>query len=184
MAGRIAGGLRCSRLSAAASVAAIVLAVGCGGSSHPHPSSHGRPQTGGGEQPAPQNLKPADPKRVAVVRDWADALRGGHVREASSYFALPAIIENAGPEYLLRNRQGVRGFNQSLPCGARVLRAVRVRRYTIVTFKLTDRHGNTPGCGNGKGRLAAVAFAFRRGKISEWRRVTVPPKEQQARVET
>jgi hypothetical protein len=44
-----------------------------------------------------------------------------------------------------------------------------------VTFRLTERAGSKVGCGSGTGTLAATAFAFRRGKISEWRRVQVPP---------
>jgi len=183
VAGPIAGAPRCSRLSAV--VVAAALLAGCGGS-HSHAQTQTqtgtRTQTqpratpgGGGQLPPSPKLKPADPKRVAIVRAWADALRAGHVRKASSYFAIPTIVQNGGPALLLRSRVGVRVFNGSLPCGARVLRAVRVESYTIVTFKLTERRGNTPGCGSGRGHLAATAFAFRHGKISEWRRVTVPP---------
>jgi SnoaL-like domain len=167
-----AGRLRCSRPSAA--LAALVLLVGCGGGgSH----AESRPvQRHGGERTAPPALHRADPRKVAIVRAWVDALRAGHVARASSYFALPAIVQNASPAYELRTRVQVRAFNASLPCGARFVRAVASPHYTIVTFRLTERRGRTPGCGSATGRLAATAFAFRHGKISEWRRVLVPSK--------
>jgi hypothetical protein len=176
VAGPIAGRPRCSRLSAAVVVATAVLA-GCGGSSHHSRPRPAHPKTGESRARTSPTLHPADPKRVAIVRAWADALRAGHVRKAATYFAIPAIAQNGGPELLLRDRAGVRAFNAGLPCGADVVRAVRVARYTIVTFVLTERRGRTPGCGDATGRLAATAFAFRRGKISEWRRVTIPPSE-------
>ncbi|HEX8104235.1 MAG TPA: hypothetical protein VF533_16580, partial [Solirubrobacteraceae bacterium] len=58
-----------------------------------------------------------------------------------------------------------------LPCGARLLATTRRRGYLIGTFELVDRPGHR--C-DSTGAKAAVAFAFRDGKISEWRRVPVP----------
>ena len=183
MAGQIAVPLRCSRLSAVVAVAVSLAIVACGGSSHARAHTGAKPQstrTGGASttpsDDAAKAPKRADPKRVAIVRAWSDALRAGNVAKAASYFAVPAVVQNGGPEYLLRNRDGVRAFNSSLPCGAIVVRGVRAGRYTIVTFKLTDRSKNPQGCGS-VGHFAATAFGFRHGRISEWLRVTIPPSE-------
>ncbi|HYZ27475.1 MAG TPA: hypothetical protein VE570_00350, partial [Thermoleophilaceae bacterium] len=44
---------------------------------------------------------------------------------------------------------------------------------TVATFVLTERPGSQ-SCG-ATGKLVAAAFLLRHGKISEWRRVLVPP---------
>jgi hypothetical protein len=91
---------------------------------------------------------------------------------------VPVLVQNGAPQPVeLTTRHEVRAFNQALPCGARFVSAITGgTRYTIVTFKLTERKRSASGCGNGAGQLAATAFAFRHGKISEWRRVSVPPR--------
>lgn len=170
-----------SRLSA---VAALVFLAGCGGGHHVAAAArttptHPRPKPAA---PAPvptpsQTLRPGSRKHVAIVKAWSDSLRAGHIHKASSYFALPLVVQNGTPPITLTTKLQVVGFNVSLPCGARVVRAVTDGgRYTIVVFKLTERKGKTPGCGSGTGQTAATAFAFRNGKISEWRRSSIPPK--------
>jgi hypothetical protein len=94
------------------------------------------------------------------------------VKAASSYFSLPALVSNGTPDLALSKRREVRAFNASLPCGATLIKARRSGDYTIGVFRLTDRPGGD--CGPGSGQEAATAFRFRRGKISEWRRVAVP----------
>jgi hypothetical protein len=110
---------------------------------------------------------------VAVITAWADTLRAGHVRKAASYFNVPVIVQNAGPAVRLTTRRQVLDFNVTLPCGAHVFRVIAGQRYTVATFVLTERPGS-PGCG-ATGQLAATAFLLKHGKISEWRRVLVPP---------
>jgi hypothetical protein len=179
VAGPIAARRRCSRLSALVALAVPLAFAGCGGGSHAHTQSHPtRARTAPGPGRQPSVLEPADPRRVAIVRAWVDALRAGNLAKASSYFAVPSIVQNAGPAYQLRSRLAVRLFNASLPCGGRVVRAVRAGRYTIVTFELTERRKSVQGCGSGVGELAATAFAFRHERISEWLRVTIPPSER------
>ena len=170
----------CSRRPSAV-LAALVLLAGCGGSHHAqttatqtHPKPAQQSQQGTETTPAPTDLHRANPKNVAIVRGWVDALRAGHIAKAAGYFAVPALVQNATPPFFLRSREAVRLFNQSLPCGARVVRAVASTRYTIVTFKLFERRGRGAGCGSGVGGVAATAFRFRHGRISEWRRVLVP----------
>lgn len=129
---------------------------------------------------APPRLKyapeghPGSRAAVGVIRAWSDELRRGHVTKASSYFSLPTIVSQGGTPLTLRTRVQARLFNASLPCGAKLKRTLAGPRYTIATFELTERVGSATGC-DGTGNLAATAFAFRHGKISEWRRVTVPP---------
>lgn len=131
---------------------------------------------GGGDdnvKPAPKPVvkKKAESPRVKVIRAWTDELRRGHIAKASSYFSLPLVVSNSGPVIKLRTRAEVRFFNVSLPCGAKLRKTVTGKRYTIAVFVLTDRVGSR--C-DGPGHLAATAFAFRNGKISEWRRVQPP----------
>ena len=112
----------------------------------------------------------ADPETVQVIKSWADELRAGDVAAASKRFAIPTVVQNGTPTLRLSTRSEVEAFNQSLPCGARLTEAVSVDRFTIATFKLTERPG--PGeCGNGVGETAKTAFVVRRGLITQWRRV-------------
>jgi hypothetical protein len=61
-------------------------------------------------------------------------------------------------------------FNESLPCGARLIRADSAGEFTTATFRLTERPG--PGsCGPGTGSVARTSFVIRDGKIAQWRRV-------------
>jgi hypothetical protein len=112
----------------------------------------------------------ADPGTVQVIRGWADELRAGDVTAASRRFALPTVVQNGTPTLRLTTRDEIEAFNQSLPCGATLTEAVSVDRFTIATFKLTERPG--PGeCGKGVGETAKTAFVVRRGLITQWRRV-------------
>jgi hypothetical protein len=112
----------------------------------------------------------ADPATVQVIKGWADELRAGNVSAASDRFALPTVVQNGTAPLRLTSRQAIEAFNESLPCGARLTEAVAVDRFTIATFKLTERPG--PGeCGNGVGETAKTAFVVRKGLITQWRRV-------------
>ena len=173
---------RKTRLLALGTAAALTLAA-CGGggstaadvtqpnSTTPR-ASGATPQTPP-EEPNPPGVHKASPKNVAVITAWADTLRAGHVRKAATYFDLPVVVQNAGPAVLLKTKRAVLAFNRTLPCGAHVVRTIAGDRYTVATFVLTERPGS-PGCG-ATGKLAATAFLLRHGKISEWRRVLVPP---------
>ncbi len=117
------------------------------------------------------------PTAVSVIRDWADALRAGHVDQAASYFALPALVANGTPPVRLTDRPQVRQFNASLPCGAELVATARHGVFIYATFRLTDRVGGD--CGAGTGSPAATAFLIRHGKIAEWLRLPNPGSEQQ-----
>jgi hypothetical protein len=112
----------------------------------------------------------ADAATVRVIKGWADELRAGNVAAASERFAIPTVVQNGTPPLRLTTRAEVEAFNRSLPCGATLTEAVAVDRFTIATFKLTERPG--PGeCGNGVGETAKTAFVVRKGLITQWRRV-------------
>ena len=137
-----------------------LLLSGCGG--------------GGGSStaaaPASAIAGNADPGDVQVIDGWVSALRRGDVNAAAGYFAIPSVAEN-GPLLLhIRNVDQARKFNQSLPCGARLVRAETAGQFTTATFRLTERPG--PGvCGPGVGGIAKTSFVIRDGKIAQWRRV-------------
>jgi hypothetical protein len=112
----------------------------------------------------------ADPGDVEVIAAWSEALRRGDIDAASKSFAIPSVAEN--PPLLIRidSEADARAFNESLPCGGRLIRAESEGEFTTATFRLTERPG--PGrCGTGTGETAKTAFVIRDGAIVEWRRV-------------
>jgi hypothetical protein len=111
---------------------------------------------------------PAD--TVQVIGRWADALRAGDVISASERFALPSVVQNGTPPLRLTDRRQVEAFNSSLPCGAVLTAASSSGKFTIATFKLTERPGEGH-CGKGVGELAKTAFVIHDGLITQWRRV-------------
>ena len=97
-------------------------------------------------------------------------MRSGDVSAASDEFSIPTVVQNGTPALVLRTRDQIEAFNQSLPCGARLTAATASGRFTIATFVLTERPG--PGrCGSGVGEAAKTAFVIQAGHIREWRRV-------------
>ena len=136
---------------------AIVL-VGCGDGS------------GDDSSREPKVAGNADPGDVRVIDAWVTALRRGDVDAAARYFAIPSVAENGSLLIHIRNLDDARRFNESLPCGARLVRAETQGQFTTATFRLTERPG--PGiCGPGTGGAAKTSFVIRHGRIVEWRRV-------------
>lgn len=117
----------------------------------------------------------ADANAARVIKEWADQLRAGDVQAAADRFEIPAIVQNGTAPLRLTDRRGVVAFNDSLPCGAKLTRAVTSGKYTIATFELTERPGRGE-CGAGVGETAKTAFVIHDGRIAEWRRVVdLPP---------
>jgi limonene-1,2-epoxide hydrolase len=107
-----------------------------------------------------------------VIDAWVTALRRGDVDAAARYFAIPSTAENGPLLIQIENLDDARRFNESLPCGARLVRAETQGQFTTATFRLTERPG--PGiCGSGTGEAAKTSFVIRGGKIVEWRRVGI-----------
>jgi hypothetical protein len=151
--------MRASGQSAAGLVAAFVVIALLAGCS----------DDGGGGRSAPGGPHASDEQ---VIRAWSQALTEGDVAGAADLFAVPSTVANGTPPVRLTSRRLARGFNESLPCGARVLSTSRKGGYTVATFRLEDRPGGD--CATGTGGEAATAFRIREGKIVEWRRVDVP----------
>jgi hypothetical protein len=156
--------------------AAAMLAAGCGGSGAKSSSAG---TTGGANstpaQPSGPILeetgRPADPAAVRVIRGWTDAQRASDVDRATSYFALPALVENGAAARQLPSRAAVRAFNAGLPCGAVLLRTSAATQpgFTVATFRLVERPGQR--C-DGTGNQARTAFGVRAGKIQAWVRIS------------
>jgi hypothetical protein len=123
------------------------------------------------EGPAPSEIAgDADPDDIEVISAWSEALRRGDIDAASDSFAIPSVAENGPLLVQIDSEADARRFNQSLPCGGRLIRAESTGEFTTATFRLTERPG--PGsCGTGTGETAQTAFVIREGKIVEWRRV-------------
>lgn len=149
---------RATAVAGAAILAAV--AAGCGDS----PSRHDRAASGAAAEP--------EHRDAAVIRRWSKTLRAGDVEGATRLFAVPATVANGGAPQRLTTRVAIRAFNESLPCGARVLRTRHKGGYTVATFRLTERRGGD--CGRGVGAIAATAFVVHRGRILEWLRLPDP----------
>jgi hypothetical protein len=149
--------------------AALLVALVAGCDSSHGPDTFTVPSATHSGRPIPRNLDD-----VGVIRTWADTLRAGDPDSAARFFAVPVRIANGTPPLTLHSSLAVRAFNESLPCGARLLRTRRKGRYIVATFRLTNRPGGD--CGSGVGDTAATAFRLRHGKIVEWLRVPTPPE--------
>jgi hypothetical protein len=159
------------------SLALTLTLAACGSSSKPTaqsaaPSTTTAPGSQESVPDLPKNTRPADPAAARVVRGWTDAQRASNIERASSYFAVPSLVQNGTPPRQLRTRADVRTFNASLPCGARVLKVYAFERFTVVSFRLTNRPGAR--C-DGVGHQAATAFLVRGGKITAWLRIADRP---------
>src|ERR1700704_4358475 len=119
-----------SRVAVLGAVVAALVTAGCGGGSDTRVSTPPGGAGGqGGQSTAPpptfpaleETGRPADPAAVRVIRGWTDAQRASDVDRATSYFSVPALVEN-GTAQQLDTRAAVRAFNAGLPCGAVLLR--------------------------------------------------------------
>jgi hypothetical protein len=145
--------------------------AGCGGGGDGTSSNGGTVSTPNQGSP-PKVAGNASSGDIRVINGWVTTLRHGDVDAAARYFAIPSVAEN-GVLIHIRSLDDARHFNESLPCGARLIRAETVGDFTTATFHLTERPG--PGlCGNGTGQTAQTSFVIRDGKIAEWRRVGLP----------
>jgi hypothetical protein len=148
-----------SRILGALLVLALLALPACGGGDSA--------STGTASSNVSGDANPAD---VQVINGWVTALRRGDVKAAAGYFAIPSVAEN-GPVLLrIRSTEDAIRFNESLPCGARLVRADSAGDFTTATFRLTERPGRG-SCGPGIGTVAKTSFVIRGGEITQWRRV-------------
>jgi len=159
---------------------ALVLSLsalaGCGNGGESEPNEPP------GDAPATQGVAgDADSGDVEVISAWSEALRHGDIDAAAEKFAIPSVAENGQFLVRIQSRSDARVFNESLPCGGRLIRAEGEGDFTTATFRLTERPG--PGnCGDGTGETAKTAFVIRDGLIVEWRRVGLGQPDAPGRV--
>ena len=95
-----------------------LMIAGCGGSSAPD-----RPRVTTPKSPpvaaAPERAPVTDVEK-RVIRGWSDELRHGDVQAAAKYFSVPARVSISESDELDSTRKVV-DFNDSFPCGARLL---------------------------------------------------------------
>jgi hypothetical protein len=75
----------------------------------------------------------------------------------------------------IRDHDEAVAFNDTLPCGGRLVQAKQRGRYVDALFLLSDRPGSA--C-DAPGATARAAFLIRKGKIAEWRRVGAEPGDE------
>lgn len=132
------------------------------------PSPSATPRDGARAKPTPTPPSQADAERLRpVMAAWAAALRRGDAADAARFFVLPTIVSQGDPVELTTRAQ-LQAFNDSLPCGARLLEVQHDGRFVVGTFRLTERPDNT--C-DAPGQLVRVAFVFRGRRFSEWYQV-------------
>jgi hypothetical protein len=148
-----------------------VVVAGCGGDKLDLRTPGVKPKPAHAVPSPTPSPRPVTREEEAVIRGWADALRHGHVAAAARYFALPVVVANDAAPMRLTTRKDVRFFNETLPCGAKLVSTERAEHdYVVATFRLTERPGGA-GCGNGAGALARTAFLIRHHHITQWVRV-------------
>ena len=76
-----------------------------------------------------------------MIDDWSRTLRRGDVEGAAGYFAIPSVAENGPGLIRIADRGDARLFNESLPCGAGLIRADDEGEFIVATFRLTERPG-------------------------------------------
>jgi hypothetical protein len=120
-------------------------------------------------------LTAAQTAQLQIVRNWANLLRAGRADRAARTFSLPAQVANGGPKFALTTRPEVVFFNQTLPCGAKVVGAVPAAHgFLRVSFLLTERTGGEGACGSGAGQTAQTLVRVVDGHITDWLRAPDP----------
>lgn len=134
-----------------------LLVAGCGESAKREPQQLALKPSATPSATPDRRLPVTDAER-RVIRGWADELRHGDVRAAARYFSVPSEVVNLQPQPLeLNSARRVVDFNDSLPCGAEVVRIIRTVSHLVVgEFELTDRPGGD--CGSAAGTRARFAF--------------------------
>lgn len=116
----------------------------------------------------------AAPKDLAVIEGWSDALSRGDTQAAAKFFAHPSTAQNGPVLVRIFSTEDAVAFNESLPCGSKVISASSEGDFTSATFRLRNRPG--ADCGAGAGGKASTSFQIVDGKIVEWRRIDdLPP---------
>src|ERR1700754_3365725 len=116
--------LRCRSMGALAALGLVI--AGCGGSAEPDRFGLTTPKAAvSTPAPAPQGERePVTDAEKRVIRGWSEKLRHGDVEAAAKYFSVPAQVSISESDELDSTRM-VEDFNDSIPCGARLISVVR-----------------------------------------------------------
>jgi limonene-1,2-epoxide hydrolase len=112
------------------------------------------------------------PSPAAVVRAWSKALNANNNETAGRLFAKNARVVQGPLDARLPTQALAAVFNNTLPCAGRIV-TLEVKGNTVLaTFVLGHRPKHT--C-DGPGQKAAALFVVKKGKITLWEQVAVPP---------
>ncbi len=112
------------------------------------------------------------PSPAAVVRAWSNALNANDNEAAGRLFAKNARIVQGTLDARIPTHALAVMFNNTLPCAGRVV-AMDVKGDSVVaTFVLGHRPKHK--C-DAPGQKAAALFVVKKGKITLWAQVAVPP---------
>lgn len=116
----------------------------------------------------------APPPPPAIVRAWSRELNANHNAAAAKLFAPKARVIQPGVDVRLTPTLAL-AFQESLPCGGRILELRRKGTQVTAIFRLTERPGHRCDAPGGK---AAAVFVVRDGKIVLWHQIPVPPDDR------
>ena len=106
------------------------------------------------------------------MREWIGALNRGDYKEAASYFAKNAIIDQGRP-FRLGDAAAARSFNASLPCRARLTEVEdEPGPKALASFILSTGPG-----GPCDGRVQ-VRVTIHDGRFTEWRQLPEAPEPE------
>ena len=128
-----------------ATLAAVLLATGCGGGS---------------------------PSAESVVRAWSQALNHDDNNTAASLFANGAKVVQLGRVVTLRTHADAVAWNAALPCSGRIVSIHSRGDVATATFLLGNRAHSQ--C-DGPGQQATALFRVVRGKIVLWHQTDSGP---------
>ena len=154
--------MRVPLLAALAALSLLLSACGGGDDAEPSPA-----------EPAGEETAEAEAEDLRVIRAWSLALSKGDTDGAARFFAHPSTAQNGPVLVRIFSTEDAVAFNESLPCGSRVISARSEGDFTTATFRLTSRPN--ADCGGGVGGEATTSFQIEDGKIVEWRRVDSDP---------
>ena len=106
----------------------------------------------------------------AIVRAWSRDLNADRNAAAAALFAPGARVIQPGVDVRVSRKLAV-AFNESLPCGGRIVGLTRKGDRVTAVFLLTERPKHR--C-DAPGVKAAAVFTIRRGLIVRWEQIAVP----------
>src|SRR3954468_11529488 len=116
----------------------------------------------------------APPSPPAIVRAWSRALNANQNASAAKLFAPKARVIQPGVDVRLTPKLAL-AFQESLPCGGRILELRRKGNQVTAIFRLTERPKHR--C-DAPGVKAAAVFVARAGRIVLGHQTPVPPDKK------